>query len=648
MSVRKLRRKRVQIATMILGVLAAVLPATAVAVQSPLLATPDVLAGPSPNVMSLGGISMARDGTGGLVFLEQVDGAAHVFVSSLTNGRFQPPVQVDTGPLLAGASSQPVIGAGAGGLLTVAFINDAELYTVQRASSTAAWQAPQAMASNASNPSIQLNTEDGKAYLAFTAAQEGGHNVLVDYYADGEWTQATGPMNVVAGDDAGTGSGRPAVAAAGDGIGIVTWGEGGHLYARRVWGTSPSAEYEQLDPAPTSLSPALSGYSEVSAGDPAIGVGGNSSYVDIAFDETLQGPAPSDGTQTRVLLTQLVAEQTMPAVPVDGLNTPGSSSADQPAIAMNEYGRGFLTDAVTPADQLFAEQLGDNGVLDAFQRVDSLQNQALPYAQPAIAGLTSTLIAWQESSAFGSEIELRYAADGATLGPEQVVSDPIEGPTDAADGLAAAGDGDGDAAAAWVQGDPGELSIVAAQLFAAPGSPGPSSDFAYSRSATPVFSWSGAREDWGPVDYQVELDGQPLGQTEATSLANTTPLIDGPHTWQVTAANLADGQTSGAPATVWVDTTPPRLRVAFSGRPYAGEPISAEVSAADAPDPQEPGARASGIGTVRVRWGDGASSSNSGSHAHVYAKPGLYRVLVRATDRAGNSVSIARYLRILP
>ena len=648
MLVRTLRRKRVQIAPTILGLLAAVSLAPAAAAQSPLLASADVLAGPSPGVMSLGGLSVARDGTGGLVFLEQAGGAAHVFVSSLTNGQFQSPVRVDTGSSLAGASSQPVIAAGAGGLLQIAFINGGELYLAQRASSRAAWQAPQAMAAGASNPSIQLNSEDGKAYLAFTAAQDGGDNVLVDYYDDGQWSQATGPVNVIPGDDAGTGSGRPAVAAAGDGIGIVTWGEGGHVYARRVWGTAPSVDYEQLDPVPTSLSPALAGYSEVSAGDPSIAVGGDSTYVDVSFDETLQGPAPGDETQTRVLLARLTAEQVSTAVGIDGLSSPGSDGADQPAVAMNEYGRGFATDVVTPSDQLFAQQLGTNGVLGSFERVDSLQNGALPYAQPAIAGLTSTLIVWQESSVFGSEIELRYAADGSTLGSEQVISDPIDGPTDAVDGLSAAGDGDGDAAAAWVQGTPGELSIVAVQLFAPPGSPVPTSSLAYSRSAEPVLSWSAVREDWGAVNYGVTLDSQQLGQTEATTLATTTPLTDGPHTWQVTAANLADGQTSGPQATVWVDTTPPRMQVAFAGRAYAGDAVTADVSAADAPDPQEPHARASGIDSVLVRWGDGATSSNAGAHQHVYAKPGLYRVLVRATDRAGNAVAIARYLRILP
>ena len=43
------------------------------------------------------------------------------------------------------------------------------------------------------------------------------------------------------------GSGAPQVATAGDGVGIVAWGEGGHVYSRRVWGTAPSVVDEQAD-----------------------------------------------------------------------------------------------------------------------------------------------------------------------------------------------------------------------------------------------------------------------------------------------------------------------------------------------------------------------------------------------------------------
>jgi len=69
---------------------------------------------------------------------EQVGGVAHVFVSALAQGRFQTPVQVDSG--LAGPSSQPVIAADDGGLLLVAFVNAGELYVVQQPSSGSGWQ----------------------------------------------------------------------------------------------------------------------------------------------------------------------------------------------------------------------------------------------------------------------------------------------------------------------------------------------------------------------------------------------------------------------------------------------------------------------------------------------------------------------------
>jgi len=74
-----------------------------------------VIDGPSSDVQSLNGMSMARDGTGALVYLKDVLGVPHVFVSRLTGGVFGPPVQADAG--LVGASSQPVIAAGQGGLL---------------------------------------------------------------------------------------------------------------------------------------------------------------------------------------------------------------------------------------------------------------------------------------------------------------------------------------------------------------------------------------------------------------------------------------------------------------------------------------------------------------------------------------------------
>src|SRR6202023_612711 len=99
-----------------------------------------------------------------------------------------------------------------------------------------------------------------------------------------------------------------------------------------------------------------------------------------------------------------------------------------------------------------------------------LPNASPPDAVPAIAGLFSDLIAWQHDPGASQmpEIRARYAPGGSGLGPELVLSAPLQGPTDAAAGLAGAGDVAGDAAVAWVQGSPGALRIVVAQMYQPP------------------------------------------------------------------------------------------------------------------------------------------------------------------------------------
>ena len=88
-----------------------------------------------------------------------------MFVSRLAGGAFTAPVQADPG--LLGASSQPVIASGPGGLLLVAFVNGGTLYVEQAATSTSPLSAPAALFSGAASPSISISNF-GKAYLAFT------------------------------------------------------------------------------------------------------------------------------------------------------------------------------------------------------------------------------------------------------------------------------------------------------------------------------------------------------------------------------------------------------------------------------------------------------------------------------------------------
>jgi PKD domain len=593
-----------------------------------------VIDGPSAAISSLGGLSIARDGTGGLVYLKAVSGIPRVFVSALVGGQFQSSVQVDTG--IAGASSQPVIAAGNGGALLVGFINGGQLYVVDKASSTAGFGSPQALAAGASNPSLQM-TSFGKGYLAFTVADGAGHDVRTAFYNNGAWSLEAAPLNVTPADDAGTGSGAPQVAAAGDGVAIVVWGEDGHVFSRRVWGTAPSVVDEQADSA------SISGCGEVSAGNPAVSAGGDSSYADVAFQETVSCGGVA---QSRVMVNRLRASQYDGATSADGLSTPGTDSGTDPAVAMTEYGQGFVTAAGQASDNVIAMELGNNGAYGPVLQVNSLPGTAPPDPVPGVAGLFSTLVAWQQTpgTTGPAEIRVRYEPRASTLGPELVVSSPAQGPTDAALGIAATGDGGGDAAVAWVQGTAGANQIVVDQMYQPPGAATVAKKLSYSRSEQPVLRWSASSARWGPITYTVTVDGTQVGQTGGGSLQVPTALANGPHSWRVTATNPAGLTGVSKVAGIFVDTVAPVLKVTAAGPRRVG---SKEVARLAYRDP----APASGVAKLTIRWGDKTVTQiKPGTHrvAHVYRRPGRYKITVTVADRAGNQTTVVRRVKINP
>ncbi|HYB25761.1 MAG TPA: hypothetical protein VEF89_04030 [Solirubrobacteraceae bacterium] len=616
--------------------LALLLGTAGAAVAQPSPGPPQVIDGPSSAIDSLGGLSVARDGTGGLVYLKTVAGLERVFVSRLVGGQFQAPVEVDAG--LAGASSQPVIAAGNGGVLLVAFINSGGLYVVDVAGSSSPFGAPEGLAAGASNPSLQM-TNFGKGYLAFTVADGAGFDVRAAYYnVGGPWALESAPLNATPADDAGTGSGAAAVAAAGDGVAIVAWGENGHIYSRRVWGTAPSVVDEQADPS------SVGGCGEVSAGEPAASAGGDSSYADVAFQETVSCAGVQ---QTRVLVNRLQGSQYNGPTAADA----GGGTADDPQVAMTEYGAGFVTAAQENAGQVIAMELGDNGAYGNPFQVNSVAYSSPPYPVPATAGLFSDLIVWQQDpgSTGPAEIRLRYQPRASSLGSEMVVSSPASGPTDASLGLAAAGDAGGDAAAAWVQGTGASSEIVVDQLYQPPGSVAPAKSLIYARSPEPLLSWSAAAGRWGPDHYTVTVDGVQVGQTTSTSFQVPVALRDGVHSWQVTAVNPAGVTGGSGVARVFVDTVAPTLAVKVGGLRRVGSGVVLTLRYRDAPPKGLPARDASGVEKLTIRWGDGTVvhlTPGMHSDVHAYRRPGRYKITVLVTDRAGNSTKVVKLVRI--
>lgn len=608
------------------------------AARTPVLAAgPTVVDGPSASIASLSGMSIARDGTGGLAYVRDPGGVAHVFVSTLTGGRFGPPVPVDAG--LPGGSSHPVIAAGNGGTLLVAFINRGALYVAQRVGG-GAFAAPALLYAGAGAPSISMSSF-GKAYLAFTATGgASGGDVRAAYYVGGSWSLVPAPLDNRAADTAGTGAGAPQVATAGDGDGIVAWGEGGHVYTRRVVKTAPSVVDEQADV------PSLDGWQEVSAAYPQIATGGNSSYASVAFQERFSNGALQ---RSRVLMNRLHGSRYDGVGQADGIVMGGPEGADRPQTSDTEYGRGWVLSEHDQTHQLFAAPLSTNDSLGAAERIDSRANSGAPRSVSSAAGLRSTFIAWQQSPGVGgpAEIRLRYAPDGSHLGPEQVVSSPADGATDAAAGLAAGGDVAGDAAVAWVQGGGSGTRIMAAQLYQPPGGFAAAKAFRYSSTDRPTLTWSPSTEPWGAPTYVVAVDGAPAGRTAAPRL--TVPaLSDGRHSYQVTSINQAGLATAARPAAVFVDTVAPGLSVRIRGSRRVGGRLRLTAKHRDRPPAGLPRSAASGVARVTVRWGDGTRSKHTrrATVTHAYRRRRRYTITVTATDRAGNRRVVRRRIAI--
>lgn len=633
---------RIRIATGVLVLAMASLLVCSPALALPVAAQPVALDGPSADVVSLAGVAVARDGTGGLAYLKRIDGVPHVFVSALTGGSFRAPRQVDAG--LPGPASQPVIAAGMRGLLLVAFVSGGQLYVVQRGGGSAGFGPPASLAVGGVNPALQITSFD-KGYLAFTVPSGTGSDVRSAFYNRGHWSIEPSALNAVTGDDAGQGAGRPAVAASGDGVATVAWGESGHIFTRRVWGDAPSVILEQADGDPR-------GCSELAADSPAVGVGGDSSFVTVAFREAVRcGPV----SRSRVFMNRLHGSQYDGLQPADGLPDGRAAGASEPQVGVGEYGFGFVASTLEGTQDIHAQQLRYDGATGGQLKVNSGAMATDPHVTVGVAGLYVTTLAWQQDpgSAGLPEIRLRYALDGITPAPEQILSTPALGPTDAAQGLSSAGDYNGNLAVAWVQGAPGQRRIVAVQLFEAPSGFGPLRPFAYALSAHPVLSWTPSRQHWG-VRYSVTVDGRPVGLTQGTSFRVASSLPDGSHVWQVAALGGGGQRRIASPAQVFVDTTAPRVRFSLRGKLIPRSPVQAFVGYVDLPhgggSTGPVGAEAaSGVKTVAISWGDARSTQlPPGYHRarHAYTRRGRYRILVTVLDRAGNSTRLVRYVAI--
>lgn len=601
--------------------------------------------GPTGALHALQSLDLAPDGTGAIGYTMDDGGVEHVFVSRLVNGAWGAPERLDAD--LPAAGTQVSVAAGDGGRLLVVFANGGNVYADTRASAAAGWSRQTLWSGGgASDPNVDLSV-NGKGYAVFAAPGAGGHDVRVAYEHDaGPWTVIGAPLDANAADDAGTGAARARVAASADGVAIAVWGEAGHVYARRVWRTSPSVVVADALAGLT-----VEGAQAASADLPVVSTQDDDSFTGVALRATfdLGGGTP----RTRAVFRRLRGSRFETPYPVDGATFASGQGGTAPQIATVGTGDGLVvggndTTNATTAIHLLADVDPSGSPL---LPIDTLvANSAPGYAVPGAATLRKMLVAWQVTPAGGApELHARYR-DGGDLGAEQAISQPQYGPTDAASGLLAAGDDSGDIAVAYEQDVPGQgPAIAVAAADQPPGAFVPLPRTGFQRTARPTLSWTTSREVWGRY-FRVTIDGLQAGVTGRLGFRPPAPLAQGAHTWQVTALDRRGQQFAAAPATVKVDSVAPYALARLSGLHEAGARLRLTVRALDTPTgtaAQQPGVATSGVRQVVVDWGDGsARQSILHGAAHAYRKPGRYTLRIVVLDGAGNRTTLRTTLRI--
>jgi hypothetical protein len=604
----------------------------------------DPVVGPTPALHGLDGIDLAPDGSGAIVYLMDDGGVPHVFASRLVNGVWSAPERLDAD--LGGAATQAAVAAGDGGRVLVVFANGGNVYASTRPDASGGWSRQTLWSGGgASDPAVDLSV-NGKGYAAFTAPGVGGHDVRGAYAHDGgPWTVIGAPLDANAVNDAGAGTARPRVAASADGIGIVVWGEGGHVFARRLQGARPSVTAADALDGLT-----IEGVPAAAADLPVVGTQDDDSFTGVALRAAFdQGGGVM---RSRAVFRRLRGSRFESPYAIEGSPFGSGQESGAPHIATVGTGQGLAVAGNTTTNATSALQLlFDIEPASPLLALDSLvANTAPGFAVPAAATARKMLVAWQVTSSGGApEIHARYR-DGGDFQAEQAISRADLGPTDAADGLFAAGDDAGDIAVAYAQDVPGQGRAIAVATVDQP-----PSRFAvkavrgFVRSDRPTLSWTTSRETWGRF-FSVTIDGVQAAVTGRRSFRPSAPLAQGAHTWQVIALDRHGQQYAARPSTVKVDSVPAFIRATLHGARKAGATLTLAVQATDTPTGtarKAQGVATSGVKQIVVSWGDRTPTEliRRGSR-HAYARPGRYALRVLVTDRAGNRSTYRQLLRI--
>jgi len=615
------------------------------------------IAGPSSDIVEFGGVAMAPDGTGGIVYMKAVAGVPHVFANRYIGGRWSGPLRVDSD--LPYEASQARIAAGRGGELLVVWVTQVATVKVNNAVKVryGIYSASIGRGASSFRPSLLVDPEVGDgsfagvdpslsgtatgqaivAYRVITyrfdgsreAAQLRPGDVLADIRVarlkEDRWSRL-GAINVnqELSMRPPSPTNGPEVGAGVDGGAVAAWQESdqtgaARIYVRRIFGTVPGpilqASPSSWDGVPISgdadaFSLAVTPLDQARV---AIRVAGNG------------GQAP-----TRLFLNTLPPGFAIPSNQLLGAKqvfsaSPDPSSIGLPGVAAYEKGgqEGLMRLNFVAGGEVRQTEVDKNGQLAPVPLPASPAPIAGAEAVAALGPDGGSVVGYPALDANGRSVvavRQEFASGAAQLG---LITGSQSGPIAQ---LRLDGSGRGDALLGFRQGEPGHFQIVAERVSSPPSSFRLRGPKGWTRPRGVRLTWQRAETAVGGVTYTVLLGGRTAKRGLHRLRYHPRPgmLGNGRVDARVLATDGLGQQVLTKPLKLRVDGEPPSVRV--RGPNQAGA-VTVRVRDTDS------GVKAKG---ASVRFGDGTRESGGSGFRHLYERRGRYEIVVHARDRAGN------------
>jgi hypothetical protein len=617
--------------------------------------------GPNEDIVGFGGVAMAEDGTGGLVYLKRVGGIAHVFVSRYVGGHWGAPIRVDREQPFA--ASWPRIGAAEGGQLVVTWatpyatesnrsVDELLGSTLGPGSSSfggAVLIDPDIRDGTGMSPDLEMSST-GKADLVYRVvfnnlnAQQATipllrpsdviEDVRVAHYNGETWSRL-GAVNRNSGVSMRppTQANSPHVAVGQTGNGVVVWQEPDIDGVARIWARRLFAS--ALDYV---LPVSAATFAGAPIGDDADGPSVAMSRLgqaEVAYRQGVSSGSPLPGP--RIFLNTLPDGES-----ADGSRFVGASVVDQavsggkgatigpPSIDIDEkQDLRLLYDSNGTPRVIEGNGRGLSGALSLGPAFAGAEPLSASIMNPTGGGVS----AWPSADAQGAPgVAVREDFPGGAM-QTALVRGGAGGPIGE---LAVGRSGLGDGLVAFQQGPLGNAAIVATQVTAPPKQFVLSVPRSWVRPSRAVVSWLPASSANGPLSYRVVLDGRPLATPAGARQLRVSPrgLASRRHRVQVLATDI-DGQAAlTPPSQLLVDGQPPAVNVARAG---GGRRVRVRISDSGA-----------GVAKakVRVSFGDGHSGRSRPRFSHRYAHAGVYQIVVSARDRLGNQTIVRQLVSV--